>query len=100
MGAGQCGYAVGPLQEMLVVQRSRYHDLLSQALQPLVDSIAKTEPWPPQDVTTEAQAGERPSAHFFCRLSSHAGTPPGAADDCASIHEVQASQEEQSAVVK
>ncbi|KAK9853125.1 hypothetical protein WJX84_006750 [Apatococcus fuscideae] len=55
---GQCGYAVGPLQEMLVVQRSRYHDLLSQALQPLVNAAAKAEPWPPLEVTTEAQAAE------------------------------------------
>ena len=41
-----------------MVQRSRYHDLLSQALQPLVNAAAKAEPWPPLEVTTEAQAGE------------------------------------------
>ncbi|KAK9838880.1 hypothetical protein WJX74_005121 [Apatococcus lobatus] len=74
---GLCGYAVAPLQEMLVVQRSRYHDLLSQALQPLVDAIAKTEPWPPLEVTTEAQAVElRDGLGLPLLVHAEAAAPP------------------------
>lgn len=93
MGAGQCGYVVGPLQEMLVVQRSRYHDLLSQALQPLVGGTAKTEPWPPLDVTTEAQAGEFPTSHCLCSCQTRPTRPGSLLADLmtsANSHEGQA----------